>query len=121
MFRYPINQRLEITLRHLRGEKAVDLSREFKIPERQIRRWKRIAVEAIDKRLRGQLTFDGSTLHYAQLAMRRLHKDVMNWKPDFHVFDSITIPADPNPEARYSKPEAPPSAHNAAEEENRIR
>jgi hypothetical protein len=102
MFRYPTNQRLEITLRHLRGERAVDLSREFNIPERQIRRWKKIAIEAIIKRLSGQLTFDGGPLHNARSAMRRLYEDVKDWKPDFSRLDAVTIPEaqDPKPESQ---------------------
>jgi hypothetical protein len=131
MFRYPVNQRLEITLRHLRGERAVDLAREFKIPERQIRRWKKIAVEAINKRLRGQLTFDGSPLHNARMAMRRLHDDVKDWKPDLSKLDretwnyigkimSCEFPS-ASPKARASNPEAPPSSHNAVDEGNRTR
>jgi hypothetical protein len=102
MFRYPTHQRLEITLRHLRGERAVDLSREYNIPERQIRRWKKIAIEAIIKRLSGQLTFDGGSLHNARSAMRRLYEDVQAWKPDFSRLDSVTIPEtqDPKPKSQ---------------------
>jgi hypothetical protein len=85
MFIYPKNQRLEITLRHLRGEKAVDLSRDFKISERTIRRWKKIAVEAVEERLRGQLTHEGSPLHDARVAMRRLYEEVKDWKPDIQL------------------------------------
>ena len=89
MFRYPGNQRLEITLRHLRGEKAVDLSREFNIPERQIRRWKRIAVQAVEARLAGhrQLTNDSTPLYDFQRAFRRLHQDIKDWRPDFTKLD----------------------------------
>ena len=89
MFRYPANQRLEITLRHLRGEKAVDLSREFNVPERQIRRWKRVAVQAVEARLAGhrQLTNEASALYAARRAMKRLHEEIKDWKPDFSRLD----------------------------------
>ena len=102
MFRYPTNQRLEITLRHLRGERAVDLSREYNVSQRQIRRWRKIAIEAIIKRLSGQLTFDGGPLHNARTAMRRLYEDVKDWNPDFSKLDAVTIPEaqDPKPKSQ---------------------
>ncbi len=112
MFRYPTNQRLEITLRHLRGEKAVDLSREFNIPERQIRRWKRIALQAVEARLAGgrRLTNAASPLYDARRALRRLHADVKDWKPDFSKLDPATWKrrkrGGPRPEARTPDAEA---------------
>ena len=75
MFRYPTNQRLEITLRHLRGETAVALSKEFGVTERSIRRWKKIAVEAIEARLRGTLVETASPL----TRMKRAMADIAAW------------------------------------------
>jgi len=62
MFRYPTNRRREVTLRHLRGETAVSLSRGTGISERHIRRWKRIAVLAIEERMRKPLTENPTAL-----------------------------------------------------------
>jgi len=125
MFRYSANQRLEITLRHLRGEKAVDLSREFNIPERQIRRWKHVAVRAVEERLAGhrQLTNEASALYDARRAMKRLHAEVKDWTPDFSKLDPQTWTnlgkvrkrGGPRPEAldpTLERPTTSPTAHH---------
>src|SRR5579864_9612745 len=123
MFRYPTNQRLEITLRHLRGESAVSLSRETGISERHIRRWKRIAVLAIEERLRKPLTENPTALHSLRVAMDRVRDEITNWKPDFSKLDPETWKPrrrGPTPDfpgalgkARRPHPEAPPSSHKA--------
>jgi Helix-turn-helix domain len=104
MFRYKHNNRLEITLRHLRGETAVDLAREFNVSERQIRRWKHLAVCAIEERLNmNRSVVRHPTTWYAyKLAMGKVYQDIKDWKPDFKNLDSIMIPEtmDPKPKAR---------------------
>lgn len=87
MFRYPTNQRLEITLRHLRGESAVSLSRETGISERHIRRWKRIAVLAIEERLRKPITENPTALYSLRVAMDQVRDELASWKPDFSRLD----------------------------------
>lgn len=123
MFRYPTNQRLEITLRHLRGESAVSLSRETGISERHIRRWKRMAVLAIEERMRKPLTEKPTALYALRVAMDQVRDEIRDWKPDFSNLDPSKWTRrrrGPRPEfpsalrkARAAKPEAPPSSHKA--------
>ena len=121
MFRYPTNQRLEITLRHLRGETAVSLSRETGISERHIRRWKKIALLAIEERMRRPLTEKPTALYALRMAMDQIRDEIVNWKPDFSKLDPenwMPRRRGPRPEfpnalrkVRRSNPEAPPSSH----------
>lgn len=109
MFRYPTNQRLEITLRHLRGESAVHLSRETGISERHIRRWKRIAVLAIEERLRKPLTENPTALHSLRVAMDQVRDEITNWKPDFSKLD----PEKWGRRRRGRRPDFPPALRKA--------
>src|SRR5580700_4578870 len=109
MFRYPTNQRLEITLRHLRGESAVSLSRETGISERHIRRWKRMAVLAIEERMRRPLTETPTALYALRVAMDQVRDEVRDWKPDFNNLD----PAKWTRRRRGPRPEFPGALRKA--------